>query len=41
MRGKEHGGPSISASCDAKMPHYILNMSCVCLAQGQQRQSRK
>ena len=41
MRSKEHGGSGISASCVAKMLHYILNMSCVCLAPGQQRQSRK
>jgi hypothetical protein len=34
MRSKEHGSPTISASCDAKMLHYILHISCVCLARG-------
>jgi hypothetical protein len=37
MHSKEHGSPTISASCVAKMLHYILTMSCVCLAPGQQR----
>ena len=34
MRSEQHGGPGISASCVAKMLHYILHISCVCLARG-------
>lgn len=34
MHSKEHGSPTISASCVAKMLHYILTMSCICLARG-------